>query len=72
MMMMMMMMVMMMMMMMMVTMAAAGDRYGLATRSDLERVAQAWADWAANPDSIFYYVNGELLARVPPSRTPHP
>ena len=39
--------------------------YGLATPAQLERMAQAWEEWAANPAALFYYVNGEALVRVP-------
>ena len=39
--------------------------YGLASRAELESVAQAWRVWADDRESIFYYVNGEVLARLP-------
>ncbi len=36
---------------------------GIATRQDLEDVAQAWRDWAAEDDGWFAVVHGEVLAR---------
>ena len=39
--------------------------YGLATPDQLERVSAAWEAWADDPTALFYYVNGEALARVP-------
>src|SRR5580658_2404878 len=41
-----------------------GDRaveHGLATRSDLERLAQAWRQWAASDDAWFCIPHGEIL-----------
>jgi SAM-dependent methyltransferase len=44
-----------------------GDRaveHGLATRDDLERLAQAWRRWAAREDGWFCIPHGEILCRV--------
>jgi SAM-dependent methyltransferase len=41
-----------------------GDRaveHGLATRSDLERLAEAWLRWAASEDGWFCVPHGEIL-----------
>jgi SAM-dependent methyltransferase len=35
--------------------------HGLATRADLERLAQAWLRWAASEDGWFYVPHGEIL-----------
>ena len=37
---------------------------GLADRSDLETMAQAWRQWGASEDAWFVVVHGEVLARV--------
>jgi SAM-dependent methyltransferase len=45
-----------------------GDRaveHGLATRDDLERLAQAWRRWAASEDGWFGIPHGEILCQVP-------
>src|ERR1700733_13619764 len=45
-----------------------GDRaveHGLATREDLERLADAWLRWAASDDGWFLIPHGEVLCRVP-------
>lgn len=45
-----------------------GDRaveHGLATRQDLERLADAWLRWAASDDGWFLIPHGEILCRVP-------
>ena len=45
-----------------------GDRaveHGLATRSDLGRLADAWLRWAASDDGWFLIPHGEILAQVP-------
>ena len=44
-----------------------GDRaveHGLATRQDLERLAQAWRRWAASEDGWFLIPHGEVLCEV--------
>jgi ubiquinone/menaquinone biosynthesis C-methylase UbiE len=38
--------------------------YGFAKRSELEGIAGAWLEWAAEPDGVFTVVHGEILARV--------
>ena len=45
-----------------------GDRaveHGLATRDDLERLAEAWRRWAASEDGWFLIPHGEILCQVP-------
>jgi SAM-dependent methyltransferase len=45
-----------------------GDRaveHGLATRDDLERLAQGWRRWAASEDGWFLIPHGEILCQVP-------
>ena len=44
-----------------------GETWGImyATPAQLERMAEAWEEWAASPAALFYYVNGEALVRVP-------
>ena len=45
-----------------------GDRaveHGLATRPDLERLAQAWRRWAASEDGWLLIPHGEILCQVP-------
>jgi SAM-dependent methyltransferase len=45
-----------------------GDRaveHGLATREDLERLAQGWRRWAASEDGWFLIPHGEILCQVP-------
>lgn len=37
---------------------------GLATREDLERIAEAWRAWGAHKDGWFGVLHGELLCRV--------
>ena len=44
--------------------AAVAIANGLATRADLERIAEEWRSWAAHQDGWFCMVNGEVLARV--------
>jgi len=41
--------------------------YGVATRAELEEVADGFRDWARRPDSTFVLVHGELIARSPSS-----
>ncbi|WP_214316651.1 class I SAM-dependent methyltransferase [Nonomuraea sediminis] len=38
---------------------------GLATRGDLERIANGWRDWAAAPDGWISILHGELICRLP-------
>jgi SAM-dependent methyltransferase len=45
-----------------------GDRaieHGLATRQNLERLADAWLRWAASDDGWFLIPHGEVLCHVP-------
>ncbi|MDJ1132688.1 methyltransferase domain-containing protein [Streptomyces iconiensis] len=44
--------------------AGIAVRGGLATREDLERVAEAWRTWGAHEDGWFTVVHGEVLCRV--------
>ncbi len=37
--------------------------FGLATRSDLDQMHDAWQDWARSPDGVFVVVHVEVLAR---------
>ena len=37
--------------------------YGVAQQSELLEVAAAWKEWAADSESIFFFVNGECLGR---------
>ena len=39
-------------------------RDGLATPDELEEVARAWRDWAADPDGWISVPHGELVARI--------
>ena len=39
--------------------------YGLATRSDLERISAGWRAWARDEDALFLFVHVEGLAVVP-------
>jgi SAM-dependent methyltransferase len=44
-----------------------GDRaveHGLATRSDLERLAESWRRWAASDDGWFCIPHGEILGTI--------
>jgi len=38
--------------------------HGLATRADLERLAQAWLRWAASEDGWLLIPHGEILAQA--------
>lgn len=37
---------------------------GIATQADLERIAQAWRDWAAARDGWMPILHGEIVCRV--------
>mmetsp|Transcript_126475 Transcript_126475/g.300358 ORF Transcript_126475/g.300358 Transcript_126475/m.300358 type:complete len:267 (-) Transcript_126475:152-952(-) len=37
--------------------------YGIAKEPELQEVASAWKQWAADPESVFLFVNGECLGR---------
>lgn len=37
---------------------------GIATRPELEAMADAWRAWAAEPDGVFLVLHGEVLCRV--------
>ncbi len=39
--------------------------YELATRDELDSLADAWEQWAAKPDGFFAALSGEVLARRP-------
>ncbi|GII83102.1 hypothetical protein Ssi03_10920 [Sphaerisporangium siamense] len=45
-------------------MAGQAIAQGLATRADLERVADAWRAWGAAEDGWFSVLHGEILCRV--------
>jgi ubiquinone/menaquinone biosynthesis C-methylase UbiE len=38
--------------------------YGLASRAELEAMAEAWRRWAREPDAYFVVIHGEVLARA--------
>ena len=40
--------------------------YGLTDRDELAGIANAWRDWAAEPDGVFVVTHGELIARAGP------
>ncbi len=42
--------------------ASQAVRYGLASRGDLEEMAQAWSRWAETPDGVFVVVHVEVMA----------
>jgi SAM-dependent methyltransferase len=44
-------------------MAATALERQAATREDLQRIAQAWRDWAAHPDGWLSLLHGELICR---------
>ena len=44
--------------------AANATGGGYATTADLERIADGWRAWAADPDAWFLVPNGEVLGRV--------
>ncbi len=46
------------------SLAEQAVEYGLATENDLERLSQAWRQWAAHPDAWFTVLNGELILPV--------
>ncbi|MDQ1468362.1 MAG: hypothetical protein QOH10_2777, partial [Actinomycetota bacterium] len=49
-----------------VTVSALGDQavdLGLATRSDLDALADSWHRWTADPDGWFAVLHGEILCR---------
>jgi hypothetical protein len=35
----------------------------LAPRIDVERIADAWLEWAEEPDGWFAFIHGEVVAR---------
>ena len=37
---------------------------GLATASEMEAISLAWRSWAAEPNGVFYYMNGQAIAKV--------
>lgn len=46
------------------TLADQALERGLADRSELEDIAAAWRDWAADPDAWFLVPHGEVLCRA--------
>jgi SAM-dependent methyltransferase len=45
-------------------MAATSLRTGAAKQADLERIAEAWRRWAADPDGWMSLLHGELICRA--------
>lgn len=43
--------------------AGAAIECGLATRHDLERIAEGWREWAAHPDAVFVVPHVAILCR---------
>jgi hypothetical protein len=43
--------------------AAKSLEYGLASRSDLESIADGWRVWDRDPDAIFCFAHTEIVAR---------
>ena len=41
--------------------------YELATRDELDSLADAWIQWAGKPDGFFAALSGEVVARRPPA-----
>ncbi|MGZ4766513.1 MAG: methyltransferase domain-containing protein [Ilumatobacteraceae bacterium] len=39
--------------------------YGLTNRAELEGIAEAFLEWAADPDALFIVVHGEVIATKP-------
>jgi hypothetical protein len=40
--------------------------YGVVqSQAELQAVAQGWTEWANDPTAVFFYVNGQVLARKP-------
>jgi ubiquinone/menaquinone biosynthesis C-methylase UbiE len=39
-------------------------RYGIATPSDLEEIAEAWRRWGATDDAVLVILHGEVICRV--------
>jgi len=40
--------------------------YGVASPDELAMISQGWQAWAANPNSVLFYVNGEVIVRNMP------
>lgn len=51
--------------------AGRATELGLASESDLARIAQGWRSWAVEPSGWFAVLHGEILAR-PAGRGPEP
>jgi hypothetical protein len=39
-------------------------RDGVATSEEMQAIAAAWRQWAAQEDGVFYYTNGQAVATV--------
>lgn len=39
-------------------------RDGLATAAEMEAISFAWRSWAAEPNGVFYYTNGQAIATI--------
>jgi hypothetical protein len=44
--------------------AEQAQRYGYATRADLERIAAGWRAWGEETDGWFTVLHGEIIARA--------
>lgn len=44
--------------------AASALRHGLASPAELQVMADAWRNWAADPDATFFLPHGEVIARA--------
>jgi hypothetical protein len=45
-------------------MAQTALRTGAATRDDLQRISDAWRQWAADPDGWISLLHAELICRA--------
>ncbi len=49
--------------------AEQAERDRFATRAELDDIAAAWREWAANPDGWFAVLHGEIICRPSSPRT---
>jgi ubiquinone/menaquinone biosynthesis C-methylase UbiE len=52
------------------SLAEQAVRYGVATRDELEVIADSWRQWGASPDAVCVVAHGELLVRIPEGAPP--